>query len=141
MQAESPRDKMVMKQLVVLQPGKMKVERMIMQAPGRPPMEMPVAMISTMGGGVHPSAAPDHGQGELVGMESVIVPAGTFTAEHFRSTTNGKTGDVWASTRVAPYALEATSADTTMVLVKGLDHETSQITGEPQKLNILGISQ
>ena len=142
MRTETPRGKMVMKQLMVYQPGKVQIERMIMQAPGRPPMEMPVAMMSRMGGGVHPPAASDHGQGELVGTESVTVPAGTFTAEHFRSTTNGATADVWASTKVAPYALvKMTSADTTMVLVKVLDHETSQITGEPQKMNFPGMPQ
>ncbi|HXJ94274.1 MAG TPA: hypothetical protein VMT20_15610 [Terriglobia bacterium] len=142
MRTETPRGKMVMKQLMVTQPGKVQIERMIMQPPGRPPMEMPMAMMSRMGGGAHPAPASDHPQGELVGTESVTVPAGTFTAEHFRSTTDGKTNDVWASTKVAPYGLvKMTSADTTMVLVKALDHETSQITGEPQKMNIPGMPQ
>ena len=141
MRADTARGKMVMKQLMVSQPGKMQIERMIMQAPGRPPMEMPMAMMSRMGGGTH-AAASDHPQGELVGTESLTVPAGTFTAEHFRSTTNGKTADVWASTKVAPYGLvKMTSADTTMVLVKVLDHETSQITAEPQKMNFPGMPQ
>jgi hypothetical protein len=96
-----------------------------------------------MGAGNRPPAAgADHGQGEMLGTESVTVPAGTFTAEHFRSTNNGKVSDVWASTKVAPYALvKMTSADTTMVLVKVLDHETSQITGEPQKMNFPGMPQ
>ena len=87
-----------------------------------------------MGAASHPQAAgSEHGQGELVGTESVTVPAGTFTAEHFRSNNDGKVSDVWASTKVAPYGLvKMTSADTTMVLKKVLDHETSQITGEPQ---------
>jgi hypothetical protein len=145
MRGDTPRGKMVMKQLMVSQDGKVQAERMIMQPPGRPPMEMPVAMMSRMGGmggGSHsPGAAADHSQ-ELVGTESVTVPAGTFTAEHFRTTTNGKTGDVWASTKVAPYGVvKVSSADTTMVLVKVLDHETSQITGEPQKMNFPGMPQ
>ena len=113
-----------------------------MQAPGRPPMEMPLAMMSRMGGGPHPPATSGHPQGEMLGTESVTVPAGTFTAEHFRSTNNGRTSDVWASTKVAPYGLvKMTSADTNMVLVKVLDHETSQITGEPQKMNFPGMPQ
>ena len=143
MRADSPRGKMVMKQLMVSQPGKVDIERMIMQAPGRPPMEMPMAMVSRMAGATHPQATgSDHGQGEMVGSESVTVPAGTFTAEHFRSTSNGKTADVWASAKVAPYGLvKMTSADTNMVLVKVLDHETSQITGEPQKMNFPGMPQ
>jgi hypothetical protein len=143
MRGDSPRGKIVMKQLMVSQAGKVQVERMIMQAPGRPPMEMPLAMMSKMGGATHPPAAgSDHGQGEIVGTETVTVPAGTFTAEHFRSTRDGKVSDVWASTKVAPYALvKMTSADTTIVLVKVLEHETSQITGEPQKMNFPGMPQ
>ena len=43
---------------------------------------------------------------------------------------------------LAPYGLvKMTSADTNMVLVKVLDHETSQITGEPQKMNFPGMPQ
>ena len=142
MRSDSPRGKMVMKQLIVSESGKVQIERMIMQAPGRPPMEMPVGMMSRMGGGPHPPAASGHPQGELVGTESVTVPAGTFETEHFRSTTNGKTSDVWVSTKVAPYGLvKMTSADTNMVLVKVLEHETSQITGEPQKMNFPGMPQ
>lgn len=143
MRTDSPRGKMVMKQLIVSEAGKVQVERMIMQSPGRPPMEMPVAMMSRMGAGTRPQAAgSDQGQREMLGTESVTVPAGTFTAEHFRSTNNGKVSEVWASTKVAPYALvKMTSADTTMVLVKVLDHETSQITGEPQKINFPGMPQ
>jgi hypothetical protein len=143
MRSDSPRGKMVMKQLMVSEAGKVQVERMIMQSPGRPPMEMPLAMMSRMGPGTRPPAGgAEHGQREMLGTESVTVPAGTFTAEHFRSTNNGKASDVWASTKVAPYALvKMTSADTTMVLVKVLDHETSQITGEPQKMNFPGMPQ
>jgi hypothetical protein len=145
MRTDTSRGKMVMKELMVSQEGKVQMERMIMQSPGRPPIEMPLAMMSrmgAMGAGAHPAgAATDHSQ-ELVGTESVTVPAGTFTAEHFRTNSNGKTGDVWASTKVAPYGVvKVTSADTTMVLVKVLDHETSQISGEPQKMNFPGMPQ
>lgn len=127
---------MVMKQLMTM-PGAgqaPEIQRMIMQAPGQPPMEMPVSMLkahmanATAQGGAH-------GLGEKVGAEKVTVPAGTFECDHYRSTANGNTADVWISTKVSPYGLvKMTSGDTKMELLKVLDHETSQITGEPTKL-------
>jgi len=123
MRAESPRDKMVMKQPVVA--TRKDASGAHDYAGSRPSGDGDASGHDIKDGRRRASAgASDHGQAELVGTESVTVPAGTFTAEHFRSTNHGKTGDVWP-----------------LVLVKVLDHETSQITGEPQKLNIPGISQ
>ncbi|HEV2423310.1 MAG TPA: hypothetical protein VGZ29_00635 [Terriglobia bacterium] len=129
---------MIMKQLMVVQGGTADIKRMIMQAPGRPPMEMPVGMMHVaMQRGEQQAAASPHGMGELVGAETVTVPAGTFETQHYRSTDNGVTVDVWASTKVSPYGMiKMTSSDgTSMVLEKVLEHETSQITGEPQKMD------
>lgn len=143
MRTEGPEGKMIMKQLVVPRAGSTpEIKRMIMQAPGRPPMEMPAQM---MGMGMrhheeHAQEAP-HGLGEKVGSESVTVPAGTFETEHYRYTSEGgETSDAWVSTKVAPYGLiKSTSAGTTMVLEKVLEHETSQIQGEPQKMEFPGM--
>jgi hypothetical protein len=132
------RGTMVMKELVTSQPGNFDVKRMVVQPPGRPPMEMPVSMVG-MGTqrAQQAAAASPHDMGEVVGSETVSVPAGTFDTQHFRSTSNGNTVDVWASSKVSPYGLvKMTSSDgTSMVLEQVLDHETSQITGEPQKMN------
>jgi hypothetical protein len=139
---ESPRGKMVTKQLLVLQAGSTSIKRMIMQTPGRPPMEMPIGMMQMHEHQVEAAGA-GHGMGELVGAESVSVPAGTFDSQHYRSTENGRTADVWASAKVSPYGLvKMTSSDgTSMVLQKVLQNEQSQITGEPQKMNIPGMPQ
>ena len=138
MRTETPRGgKMIMKELMVTNAGGIEIKRMIMQPPGRPPMEMPAGMMGMGRAGAAPStpSASNPVQGEKVGAESVTVPAGTFECDHYRSTADGKTTDVWASTKVAPYGLvKMTSADATMVLEKVLEHETSQITGEPQKM-------
>lgn len=128
---------MIMKQLLVIQGGTPDIKRMIMQPPGRPPMEMPVSMMQMgMQHGQAPAGGP-HGMGEVVGSETITVPAGTFETQHYRSTNNGATADVWASTKVSPYGMvKMTSSDgTSMVLEKVLEHQTSQITGEPQKMN------
>ncbi len=129
---------LVMKQLMSMPgPGQTpQIQRMIMQAAGRPPMEMPVAMLKgAVGRAQTQSTAGPHGLGEKVGAEKVTVPAGTFECEHYRSASNGKNSDVWVSSKVSPYGLvKMVSGETRMELQKILAHETSQISGEPMKL-------
>ncbi len=131
----------LMKELIAGEPPQPK--RMIFQSSGRPPMEMPMSM---MGGAGAASAAHTGGSGASgggigakVGTETVTVPAGTFDCEHYTSDSNGKHSDVWISTKISPYGLvKMTSAGTHMELQKVLEHETSQIKGEPMKINIPG---
>ncbi|HEV3275961.1 MAG TPA: hypothetical protein VG860_04020 [Terriglobia bacterium] len=137
MRSTTPQGAMVMKELMVIQPGNVDIKRMIVQTAGRPPMEMPVGMMHMgMQHAQQQAASGSHGMGEVVGSESITVPAGTFDTQHYRSTDKGTT-DVWASTKISPYGMvKMTSSDgTSMVLEKVLDHETSQITGEPQKMD------
>jgi len=135
---------MVMKQLMVMSSETPGIKRMIMQMPGRPPMEMPMGMMSGMMKNMPKHSAaeggPSHGMGEKVGTEMVTVPAGTFLCDHYRSQSQHGTADIWISTKVAPYGLvKMTSEDTTMDLEKVLTNETSQIKGEPQKMNFPGM--
>jgi hypothetical protein len=138
---DSGHGKMLLKQLMVTQPGNVGVKRMIVQTPGRPPMEMPGMMMNMQHEPPNATEAGGRGMGEMLGTESITVPAGTFDCQHFRSTENGHTADVWVSAQVSPYGLvRMTSSDgTSMVLEKVLDHETSQITGEPQKMPFPGM--
>ena len=116
---------------------------MIVQPPGRPPMEMPVGMMNM--GMEHEHQAEvegsGHGMGEMLGSETVTVPAGTFDCQHFRATREGPDRGRVVSRQVSPYGLvKMTSSDgTSMVLEKVLDHERSQIAGEPQEMNFPGI--
>ena len=134
---------MVMKQLTVVSPTETGIKRMIVQQPGKPPMEMPGMMMSMMQQHQAPPITPTGGakgkggMGELVGTESVTVPAGTFTCQHYRTQGNGRSGpsDVWISMSVTPYGLvKLTNSDTTMELKKILSNETSHIKGEPQQM-------
>jgi hypothetical protein len=133
---------MVMKQLMVVGGDRPQIKRMIMQQPGRPPMEMPVGMM--LGGmgqrGQAPRQAPGQGDtspGERVGSETITVPAGTFECEHYRKQEPHGTVDVWISSKVSPYGtVKMSSGEMTMVLEKVLSNETSHITGEPQKMNM-----
>jgi len=137
---------MVMKSLTVVSATESGVKRMIMQQPGKPPMEFSGMMMSMMQ--QHQSQSPTPapggggkgGKGELVGTESVTVPAGTFSCQHYRSQGNNGPVDMWISMEVTPYGMvKMTSADTSMVLKKVLANETSHIKGEPQKMEMPGM--
>ena len=127
---------MVMKQLIVTGGDKPQIKRMIMQMPGRPPMEMPMGMLG-MGQRGQGSGAGDTSPGEKVGSETITVPAGTFECDHYRKQEPRGTVDVWISSKVPPYGMvKMSSAEMTAVLEKVLSYETSHIQGEPQKMNI-----
>jgi hypothetical protein len=137
---------MVMKQLVVQDGPTAQVKRMIMQAPGRPPMEFPMAMMAGMGQGRQPAGQArgthDTSPGEIVGTETITVPAGTFECQHFRKQEPRGTVDVWVSSQVAPYGtVKVTSGEMTMTLEKVLSNESSHIKGEPQKFEMPGASR
>jgi hypothetical protein len=140
--ADTGGGEMVMKTLMVTSGTESGMKRMIMQQPGKPPMEIDGMMMSMMqqhqSHPTAPSATGGNGnQGELVGTESVTVPAGTFNCQHYRSKGVNGTTDTWISTDVTPYAMvKMTNADTTMVLKKVLSDEKTHINGEPQKLQM-----
>ena len=128
---------MVTKQLIVTGGDKPQIKRMIMQMPGRPPMEMPMGMMSGMGQRGQGAGAGDTSPGEKVGSETITVPAGTFECDHYRKQEPRGTVDVWISSKVPPYGMvKMSSGEMTMVLEKALSNETSHIQGEPQKMDI-----
>ena len=128
----------VIKQLMVMRADRPEIKRMIMQAAGQPPMEMPMEMLSgMMKMGQQAPASTEKELGEKLGTEPVTVPAGTFVCDHYRTQSGKTTADVWVSAKVSPYgAVKMTAADVTMVLTKVLTNETTQIKGEPQKFEL-----
>jgi hypothetical protein len=128
---------MVMKQLMVLGGDKPQIKRMIMQSPGSPPMEMPMGMMPGMGQRERAPQQGDSSPGEMVGSETITVPAGTLECEHYRKAEPRGTVDVWISSKVSPYGMvKMSSGEMTMVLEKVLSNETSHIKGEPQKMDM-----
>ena len=76
-----------------------------------------------------------------VGTESVTVPAGTFSCEHWR---NDKThGDVWTSDKVTPFGMvkEISGNGNTQVLSKILDNATDRITGPVKQFDMQQMMQ
>jgi hypothetical protein len=127
---------MVMKELVVTGGDKPQIKRMIMQSPGRPPMEMPMSMMNMTQRGSGGRTG-DTDPGVKVGSETITVPAGTFDCEHYHKQTQGGPVDFWVSTKVSPYGtVKMISGEMTMVLEKVLSNETSHIKGEPQKMDL-----
>jgi hypothetical protein len=108
--------------------------RMVMQMPGQDPMEMDLSM-GPMGRGAKPSTPVNIAdKAEIVGTESVTVPAGTFSCTHYRM--KDGTGDAWVSDKVAPWGLvKSQSKDSTTVLTKVIADAKDHITGTPKKFD------
>ncbi len=127
---------MVMKELLVVDGSNSHAAKMVMLMPGRGPVEMPLGM-----GGHAPMAQqpPEdiRNNADDLGSESITVPAGTFTCEHYRGKNN--TGDdVWVSKDVPPYGLvKAIDKDKsqTVVLTKVNKDVQDKITGTPTPFN------
>ena len=127
---------MVMKNLMVFDGGVGQMKRMIMQAPGQPPMELPVEMM--MRGQTAPHKADFRKDAQLIGTEDVTTPAGTFSCQHYRTSD----GDVWFSEKVPPYGLvKMTGKDTSMVLTRVITNAKTKITGTPQKFDPMQMMQ
>jgi hypothetical protein len=127
---------MWIKMLVAKDQNNVVTERMITRIPGQPqPVEMSMSMATATGMGGQGKSQPSdfRDKAEAVGTESVSVPAGTFTCEHFRM--KDGSGDAWVSSKVGPWGLvKFTGKDTSMVLLKQISDATSHITGTPIKL-------
>jgi len=122
-----------MKMLLILDGNNSSVSKMVFQMPGRGPMEMD----GMMGRGMTQNSTPKdiRDSAKNLGSESVTVPAGTFTADHWKSN-DGKT-DVWVAKDVPPYGLvKMTDTDgTQLVLDKVLTNVQDKITGTPMDMS------
>ena len=121
----------------LITPGDFQFHRMIIQPPGQQAMEMPMKMTA---------ARKEHMEENLndwhsMGTESVTVPAGTFSCEHWR---NDKAhGDVWTSDKVIPFGMvkEISGNGNTQVLSKILDNATDRITGPVRQFDMQQMMQ
>jgi hypothetical protein len=109
--------------------------RWIMQMPGQQPMEMDANMMNMAGQRGHQTQTTDfRDKAELVGTESVTVPAGTFTCEHYRM--KDGSGEAWISDKVSPWSLvKMQNSERTTVLAKVTTDVKDRITGTPTKFD------
>jgi hypothetical protein len=76
----------------------------------------------------------------MVGSESITVPAGTFSCQHWKK--DQGVGDVWVSDKVSPMGMiKSVSSGETMVLVKVLSGATDHITGPVTKFDPAAMRQ
>ncbi|MFQ5530779.1 MAG: hypothetical protein ACE5FP_10605 [Gemmatimonadota bacterium] len=114
------------------------VQGVVVKAGGQPAMRVPDTMLGMMQGqmdlpmsGMSESCT----ESELLGTETVTVPAGTFETYHVRPTDEGMgEGDVWFSTD-APFGLIKGEGDEgSMTLIESGFGATSTITETPQDM-------
>ena len=125
------------------------LERMILKSGDDPAMEMPLQMMGMRmeGMGMGDAPEPEGEPNEMaapsqvdMGVESVTVPAGTFTAQHWKFGDGEDAYDMWISKGVGPYGVvKGLSPETEMVLVAYGDGATSLITEEPQAFPMPGF--
>jgi hypothetical protein len=127
---------MFMKYLIAPSDNGIASTRMIMQMPGQDPMEMDMNMMNMGRRSPAASATPSdiRSKADLVGTESITVPAGTFTCQHYRA--KDGTSDVWVSEKVAPWGLvRMEGKNNAMVLTKVISDAKDHITGTPKKFD------
>jgi len=108
--------------------------RMIMQMPGQDPMELDSNMAGQARRMQQPPPSDINDKAEVVGTESVTVPAGTFTCQHYRM--KDGSGDAWVSDKVGPWGLvKALNKGETIVLAKAITDGKDHITGTPRKFD------
>ncbi|MGB6545000.1 MAG: hypothetical protein WBE97_05190 [Candidatus Acidiferrales bacterium] len=120
------------KMLVAVNGGSTHQTKMIMQMAGRPPMEIDMPAGGMMPGGrqAPPQSADISKSAQDMGSETVTVPAGTFTCEHYRGTDGD---DVWITSKVSPWGLVKMNSKngTAMELEKVVTDAKDMITGTP----------
>ena len=121
----------------LITPGDFQFHRMIIQPPGQQAMEMPMKMNAARKEKIEEDAADWHS----VGTDSITVPAGTFSCEHWR---NDKThAEIWTSDKVTPVGMvkEISGNGSTQVLSKILDSATDRVTGPVKQFDMQQMMQ
>jgi hypothetical protein len=125
----TPMGDVVAKELAVVSEGNMTMNKIIMQMPGRPPMEMPAQMNRNQ-----VNLADVRNKADDLGTESVTTPAGTFSCHHYKM--KDGSGEAWVSEKVHPFGLvKYQEKDSTTVLVKTLTDVKDKVAGTPQPFN------
>jgi hypothetical protein len=115
------------------------VHRMIFEVPGQGLMELPANMMM-MSAKNRQNMEDSLKEWHSVGSESVTVPAGTFSCEHWRN--DKKNEDMWASDKIVPFGMVKESGPTSaMVLVKTLDNVQDRYSGPAKTFDMQQMMQ
>jgi len=130
--ADTERGNVTVKMLLVPNGNYSNVAKTIFLVPGRGPMEMDGQMGGRMAQDQQPKDIRDNAKN--LGSESVTVPAGTFTCDHWKGNDGS---DVWVTKGVPPYGLVKMTQDdgSSIVLEKVLTNYQDKITGTPMNMS------
>jgi hypothetical protein len=116
---------------ILVTPSDFAFHKMIFKRPG---FDQPMEMDMDNGRSRAESVDKNLEKWHAVGTETITVPAGTFSCEHWTQD-DGK-GDVWVSSKVSPMGMvKSVQNGDTMVLTKIITGATSHITGTPVKFD------
>jgi hypothetical protein len=121
----------------LISPGDFQFHRMIIQPPGQQATEIPMKMNAARKERVEENLTDWHS----VGTETITVPAGTFSCEHWR---NDKThAEAWTSDKVTPFGMvkEISGNGNTQLLSKILDNAADRITGPVKQFDMQEMMQ
>jgi hypothetical protein len=126
---------MIIKVLETVEGNTIAYSKAVIQMPGQAPMEMDSNTMTMGGRRPAQSASTDfRDKAELVGTESITVPAGTFTCQHYRM--KDGSGEAWISDKVSPWSLvKMQDQQRTVVLAKLTSDAKDRITGTPTKFD------
>ena len=125
---------MLMKELMAVGDDGVSADKIVMQQPGQAPMEMDLTGNPMARNMQHSTPADIRDKAEVVGTESITVPAGTFSCQHIRE--KDGSSDVWISDKVSPWSLvKYQDSKSTMVLTKVISDAKDRITGTPTKFD------
>jgi hypothetical protein len=136
---ESPMGAMIMQLLIPSYPYEQSdIKQAVLKMGDQPAMVVPDQMLEMMQSRMAENAAEDAasacGNAELVGRETVTVPAGTFDVMHLRVSGDAESAEIWISTDVPFGMVKLEGAGSEMILLShGRDAESS-ITEKPQKM-------
>jgi hypothetical protein len=132
--AQMPGGQMLMKELMTVSDNVVSGTKMVMQPAGQQPMEMDLNG-NPMARGMRQSTPADaREKAEVVGTESITVPAGTYSCEHIRE--KDGSSDVWISDKITPWSLvKYQDSKSVMVLTKVITDAKERITGTPTKFD------
>jgi hypothetical protein len=132
---DSKGQNIVAKSLVSVGPD-FQFHKMILQLPSQGAMEMPMNMSAASRSKVQDSVSDWHS----VGTETITVPAGTFSCDHWKNDKDG--GDIWTSDKVTPFGMvKEVRPNSNMVLVKVLDDVQDRITGPVKPFDMQQMMQ
>jgi hypothetical protein len=128
MQGKKENENVITKMLVPGPESMGDIKEMIVKTAGEPAMRLPERMISMMGSRIKdPTAEAMKGCEKTLylGEASVTVPAGTFTARHFKN----EDGEMWGSEELAFFLIKVVGKEGSIEMTDHGTGATTEITG------------